>query len=263
MFFEIIILIKKWINCWLIQLSSQLWIKRAFWELHSPKHSRCHAHIKAYLIRLWNTEVLCDNMVPLGVCVVGASCKWASDTRVCSRRLISGTCWGILQGEWCNVKLRYCRWTASHILFILALQKFVCKWDILSTWAEQKERLSISFSGVTTSLNTDEMHCSKKRIIMYINLHGSTSGHDCDCFPCFGDTYMLKWLTASEKCKNEGWKQVKLLINILSSVLCAGCWSISKHREQKPLGFHQITMPAPATALCCMGIESWIFFYRQ
>lgn len=112
-FFESVISIKKWINCWLIQHTSQLQIKRASWGLQSPKDGRCRAHIQAYFIRLWNIELLCGVVVPLGVCVVGAVCKSGCDTPVCSRRLISGTCWEILQGEWCNLKLRRSRQVAS------------------------------------------------------------------------------------------------------------------------------------------------------
>lgn len=99
MFFESVISIKKWINCWLIQHTSQLQIKRASWGLQSPKDGRCRAHIQAYFIRLWNIELVCGVVVPLGVCVVGAVCKSGCDTPVCSRRLISGTCWEILRGK--------------------------------------------------------------------------------------------------------------------------------------------------------------------
>lgn len=122
-FFEIVISIKKWINCWLIQHTSQLQIKRASWGLQSPKDGRCRAHIQAYFIWLWNIELVCGDVVPLGVCVVGAVCKSAGDTPVCSRRLISGTCWEILQGKWCNLKLRCFRQVASHILLTTAEQR--------------------------------------------------------------------------------------------------------------------------------------------
>lgn len=98
-FSESVISIKKWINCWLIQHTSQLQIKRASWGLQSPKDGRCRAHIQAYFIRLWNIELVCGDVVPLGVCVVGAVCKSGCDTPVCSRRLISGTCWEILRGK--------------------------------------------------------------------------------------------------------------------------------------------------------------------
>ena len=97
LFFESVISIKKQINCWLIQHTSQLQIKRASWGLQSPKDGRCCAHIQAYFIRLWNIELVCGDVVPLGVCVVGAVCKSGCDTPVCSRRLISGTCWEIVR----------------------------------------------------------------------------------------------------------------------------------------------------------------------
>lgn len=121
-FFESVISIKKWINCWLIQHTSQLQIKRASWGLQSPKDGRCHAHIQAYFICLWNIELVCGDVVPLGVCVVGAVCKSGCDTPVCNRRLISGTCWEILRGKWCNLKLRCSRQVASHILLTTAEQ---------------------------------------------------------------------------------------------------------------------------------------------
>lgn len=115
-FFESVISIKKRINCWLIQHTSQLQIKQASWGLQSPKDGRCRAHIQAYFIGLWNIELVCGIVVPLGVCVVGAVCKSGCDTPVCSRRLISGTCWELLQGKWCNVKLRRSRQVQYHIL---------------------------------------------------------------------------------------------------------------------------------------------------
>lgn len=132
-FFESVISIKKWINCWLIQHTSQLQIKRASWGLQSPKDGRCRAHIQAYFIRLWNIELVCGDVVPPGVCVVGVVCKSGCDTPVCSRRLISGTCWELLQGKWCNPKLRCSRQVVSHILLTTAEQcqcnfrgKFTC-----------------------------------------------------------------------------------------------------------------------------------------
>lgn len=121
-FFESVISIKKQINCWLIQHTSQLQIKRASWGLQSPKDGRCCAHIQAYFIQLWNIELVCGTVVPLGVCVVGVICKSGCDTPVCSRRLISGTCWEILWGQWCNLKLRHSRQVASHILLAKAEQ---------------------------------------------------------------------------------------------------------------------------------------------
>lgn len=61
-FFESVISIKKQINCWLIQHTSQLRIKRASWGLQSPKDGRCCAHIQAYFIRLWNIELVCGSV---------------------------------------------------------------------------------------------------------------------------------------------------------------------------------------------------------
>ena len=137
-FFESVISIKKQINCWLIQHTSQLQIKRASWGLQSPKDGRCCAHIQAYFIRLWNIELVCGTMVLLSVCVVGAVCKSGCDTSVCSRRLISGTCWEILLGKWCNLKLRGSRQVASHILLSTAEQcscNFGDKWSwIQALW---------------------------------------------------------------------------------------------------------------------------------
>lgn len=120
--FESVISIKNRINCWLIQHASQLQLKGASWGLQSPKDGRCRVHIQAYFIRLWNIELVCGIVVPLGVCVVEAVCKSGCDTPVGGRRLISGTCWEILQGKWCNLKLRYSRQVASHIQLTAAEQ---------------------------------------------------------------------------------------------------------------------------------------------
>lgn len=124
MFSKTVISIKKHINCWLIQHTSQLHIKRPSWGLQSPKDGRCHAHIQAYFIWLWNIELVCSNEVPLGVCVVWAVCKSGCDTPVCSRRLISGTCWQILwrKWKWCNLELRHSREVGTHVLHMMAKQ---------------------------------------------------------------------------------------------------------------------------------------------
>lgn len=78
--FEIVISIKKQINCWLIQHTSQLLIKRASWGKQSPKDGRCRAHTQAYFIRQWNIKLVCGVVVPLGVCVVVALCKCGCDS---------------------------------------------------------------------------------------------------------------------------------------------------------------------------------------
>lgn len=134
-FFESVISIKKRINCWLIQHTSQLQIKRASWGLQSPKDGRCRAHIQAYFIRLWNIELVCGVVLLLGVCVAGAVCKSGCDTPVCSRRLISGTCWGILRGKWCNLKLRRSRQVVSHILHATA-EQCLCNYGGKFMWMQ-------------------------------------------------------------------------------------------------------------------------------
>lgn len=146
-FFESVISIKKWINCWLIQHTSQLQIKRASWGLQSPKDGRCRAHIQAYFIRLWNIELVCGVVVPLGVCVVGAVCKSGCDTPVCSRRLISGTCWEILQGKWWNLKLRCSRQVASQILLATA-EQCLCNFGAKLKWMQVLDELCIDVGQI-------------------------------------------------------------------------------------------------------------------